>query len=240
MGGTAGVSGCGTPAAMSYFVSAPTPFNIDVTEVSRCQYEAWLATNPSTDGQDPWCFGNLTFHPLPGCMLNACKGANCSSRPQVCIDWCDAYVYCKAIGKRLCGKMGGGPTPFATAHTNPGVSQFGYACTSGGADDYPYGDAYTPQACNGLDMGIGYPVDVGSLPDCRSFEDQPYFQAVKDMSGNVEEWENSCDGTNDMMDYCRLRGGSFQDDAPKLRCASDHSLYRSSRLPYIGFRCCAD
>jgi hypothetical protein len=35
-------------------------------------------------------------------------GAGSGNFPITNVDWCDAYAYCAGIGKRLCGKIGGG------------------------------------------------------------------------------------------------------------------------------------
>lgn len=60
------------------------------------------------------------------------------------------------------------------------------------------------------------------------------------MSGNVAEWEDSCDGSGN----CRIRGGSFAaaNDPDKLRCGADRVLPRVPSDPElladVGFRCC--
>ena len=66
------------------------------------------------------------------------------------------------------------------------------------------------------------------------------------MTGNVAEWEDSCDGTQaDSM--CRVRGGSYTagvDNQTGLACATMRSEQRvpaeedSELLADIGFRCC--
>jgi Sulfatase-modifying factor enzyme 1 len=33
---------------------------------------------------------------------------NAPANPVACVDWCDAFAYCRSIGKRLCGAFGGG------------------------------------------------------------------------------------------------------------------------------------
>jgi formylglycine-generating enzyme required for sulfatase activity len=219
-------------------VQLPQSYSIDATEVTRSQYEAWLATSPATSGQPGYCQWNTTFTPSPACTskTDVCK-TNCDNHPQVCVDWCDAYAYCAAVGKRLCGKVGGGPSGYDD-YKNASLSQWYNACVSGGANNaYPYGNAYQGQACNGLDAGKGTTVPVGSMSECQSKD--PGFKGVLDLSGNVYEWEDACNGTSGIGDSCRGREGSFAEDASKLRCDFVGDGTRDFADPYLGLRCCA-
>jgi formylglycine-generating enzyme required for sulfatase activity len=63
------------------------------------------------------------------------------------------------------------------------------------------------------------------------------------MSGNVAEWEDSCDGTS-ATSLCRVRGGSYaaNDDPAALRCDAVRAVARMPNTPEaladIGIRCC--
>jgi formylglycine-generating enzyme required for sulfatase activity len=103
---------------------------------------------------------------------------------------------------------------------------------------------YQPATCvdddhDGSDNnGEGNAVDVGSAPGCvGGFED------LRDMSGNVWEWEDACDANSDPKDDpCSNGAGSFWDSAPNdLLCATQAAYHqRSSASKGVGFRCCAD
>jgi formylglycine-generating enzyme required for sulfatase activity len=67
----------------------------------------------------------------------------------------------------------------------------------------------------------------------------PGYEGVYDMSGNVREWEDSCNGSMGKEDRCRLRGGSFYTDADYLRCDGGVDGSRGDRCEEIGFRCCS-
>jgi formylglycine-generating enzyme required for sulfatase activity len=63
---------------------------------------------------------------------------------------------------------------------------------------------------------------------------------VYDLSGNVWEWEDSCNNYAGSGDYCRLRGGSCNYYDEYLRCAYGDSDTRAlDYSAYVGFRCCA-
>ena len=68
-------------AKPSTMVALPEGFSIDATEVSRCQYQAWLDTLPSTAGQDPWCSFNTDF--TPECYWPPAAEGNL---PVTCVD----------------------------------------------------------------------------------------------------------------------------------------------------------
>jgi formylglycine-generating enzyme len=221
-------------------VRLPEGYCIDSTEVTRAQYQAWLDTNPSTAGQISDCTRNGGFVPDVTCMLSTfvCQ-SGCDNHPQVCVDWCDAYAYCQAVGKRLCGKIGGGPNGY-NDYANASLSQWYNACGSDGVNNaFPYGSTYQPDYCNGFDFAVSgsayymAAVPVGSMPSCQSSVSG--YQGVYDLSGNVMEWEDSCDGS-----YCHLRGGSFNTiPAGYLACGILQPGESLGADGYVGFRCCS-
>lgn len=202
----------------STVVLLPNGVRIDATEVTNCQYEAWLKSNPSTEGQPTECSWNKSYASIelkcePSCVRN------CENHPRVCVDWCDAFAYCKSVGKRLCGKIGGGPNdPWDFNHV--GRDEWYSACVSGPLEgdgsprnEYP-GGVYFKGVCNG--DGSNGTVPVGTTLTCQS--SVAGYEGVFDLSGNVFEWEDSCDGTDGLLDRCWVRGGSYVNGAESLSC----------------------
>jgi len=203
---------------------------IDSTEVTNLQYLEWVETKP-TVVQSAQCEGNTMFAPS--------KTPAKDSLPVADVDWCDAFAFCAAHGKRLCGQIGGGALPFTEPAGNPAKSQWHNACTSGGEKDHPYDDAYNATACNGQGSENGKVVPVKSLMMCEGG-----FPGIFDMSGNVWEWEDSCNdtiGTTPTENPCRRRGGGFTSLDHDMDCSSaSTTLARGSSNANTGFRCCAD
>ena len=230
--GQAGGCSGGTVAAM---VQMPQGYSIDATEVTRCQYQAWLDTKPSLDGQDPWCAWNTDYTPVKdGCDF---PGVVDGDLPVGCVDWCDAYAYCKGVGKRLCGKIGGGPNAMED-YLDPSKSQWYNACSSGGKYYYTYGDDYDyGSKCNDADrQGDSY-TPAGSLSACQS--PASGYGGVYDLTGNVWEYEDSCDGSVGRTDNCEARGGSFLSPEVYSSCGHQAWHYRDEIAPNFGFRCCS-
>jgi formylglycine-generating enzyme required for sulfatase activity len=138
---------------------------IDQTEVTNAQYGAFLPTAPAT--QIPECSWNTSF--APQTAATTCVSplpydpVNRASYPVSCVDWCDAYAYCVAAGKRLCGAIGGGAVAAAST-TDANQSQWYRACSAAGARRYPYGNQYQPMHCQGVDGAAVATVAVASLP----------------------------------------------------------------------------
>jgi formylglycine-generating enzyme required for sulfatase activity len=221
-------------------VSVPLNFSIDATEVTKSQYKAWLDTTPSPTGQPAACLPwNNTYVPTTNRDDLGCGSAtwppntDVLNHPVVCVDWCDARAYCKAVGKRLCGKIGGGTSVFDPA--NSPTSQWYAACAKGGNQPFPYGDTYDGLACNGQDYNSeNEALPVGSIPACQS------YTGVFDLSGNVHEWEDACDGNVDGDNFCRSRGGSFLSWNTLLQCSYATGARRYFVSDQQGFRCCSD
>jgi formylglycine-generating enzyme required for sulfatase activity len=219
-------------------VRLPQGYCIDSTEVTRGQYAAWLngSPTPSTTGQISDCTWNTSFVPDASCMgmSDVCQ-TGCDNHPQVCVDWCDAYAYCQAVGKRLCGKIGGGSVGY-NDYVDVSLSQWYNACTSHGANTYAYGNTYDRQACNDANGVRNTTVAVGTLITCQSSVSG--YGGVYDLSGNVYEWEDSCSGTGQSA-RCRMRSGSFLYGGDAL-CSIDFiDDFRSYGLEYVGLRCCS-
>jgi formylglycine-generating enzyme required for sulfatase activity len=207
-------------------------FCIDATEVTNADYAAFLA---ALDGglapQPPFCAWATTMTPSSGWP----PPAGTDTLPVVFVDWCEAYEYCAWAGKHLCGALDGGPAD----PNNPSAPQsdrWYYACSNVGALAYPYGQAYEPLKCNGFDYDDG-----GGLLRVASTGCEGGFVGIFDMSGNAEEWEDSCSTyTADAGDICLNRGGSFDESATELTCASSQSFNtRNFTSDHTGFRCCS-
>lgn len=209
------------------------PFCIDITEVTQEQYQAFLATVPPALSQPAVCLWNVSFVPSgqwPPTQQTA-------DVPVTSVNWCDAYAYCKWAGKRLCGQIGGGSVTVANANV-AADSQWFFACShdDDGQHGYPYGNTYGPMTCNGGDANGGQQIvePASAFPACVGG-----YPGIYDMSGNVREWEDACNGTAGALDQCNERGGSVNDGATQLTCATTDLQARNDSNDHLGFRCCA-
>jgi len=205
--------------------SAIKSYCIDSTEVTNAQYADFLNAKIDPKSQPSVCAWNTYF--APNCGGKEAKGAK---QPVDCVDWCDAVAFCTWAGKRLCGRIGGGANGF-DAFNDPGQSQWFAACSRGGARTYSYGDTLDPGACV---SNAPSPADVASFPRCEGG-----FPGLFDLSGNVDEWEDSCEGTA-RSDLCRRRGGDILDNPDYITCDQDYAAPRDVHEPNVGIRCCRD
>jgi hypothetical protein len=217
-------------------ISEGIPYCVDETEVKNSDYAAFLA-NTTSPAQPTECAWNDDFSPPNFTQI----AKDDPELPVVNVDWCDAWGYCASIGKRLCGKLGGGAHPYTLPQS--ATNEWYVACSAAGSKTYVYGSAYDASACVGIDLfdggdsGVAFPVT--SLDTC-----QGGYPGLFDMNGNVWEWEQSCndvDGGDATVTQCRRRGGSFSDTMSCVRCSScgGSSRSRSSRTTNTGIRCCA-
>jgi formylglycine-generating enzyme required for sulfatase activity len=200
-------------------------FCIDSTEVTRGQYQQFLAS-ASTANQIPVCSWNNDFTPTGAWP----PGADQLNLPVVHVNWCDAYAFCKWAGKRMCGAIGGGPLPFdKTGDRN--MSQWMRACSPQAGVDYPNAAAAAPGACNDNSSDAGRVLVVKSKASCEGS-----VKGLFDMVGNVDEWEDSCNGQAGEGDGCRTRGGSFKEPG---KCSYLPAIAtRRDGYDDTGIRCC--
>ncbi len=229
--GAAGTCDCpqGMVKATAGDATTGKQFCIDVNEVTGGAYQTWLSTAPSTASQSSACTWNADFTPQ-----GAWPPAD-SSLPVSYVDWCDAAAYCAGNGKQLCGSIDGGTVDYTTGFQDQTLSEWMAACTGPNAFTYPYGNSYGGNTCNGTNNGVGTTVAAGSLTTCAA---DP-VNGPWDLSGNVTEWEDSCNAATGQADSCHVRGGSYADTQFALRCNASASFTRVTADPTIGFRCCA-
>jgi formylglycine-generating enzyme required for sulfatase activity len=248
-GGTAGAAGnapagsadCPTGLKGPALVNVPAPagsavssYCVDATEVTNAQYAAFLDASVATTEQDTTCAWNTSYTPS-----RDWPATGKDDYPVVSVDWCDAYAYCKWGGKHLCGKIGGGANDFGNDFDDATKSEWFNACSAGGMSTYPYGDAYDAKACVGIDYdqaGFQPATDVARAVATAMCAGG--YGGLHDLSGNVWEWENSCNGPAS-TDGCLMRGGAFNSDTKYLVCGSNYDRERNFSSASLGFRCCA-
>jgi hypothetical protein len=196
---------------------------IDSGEVTYAQYDLFVLGNPPI--QPGYCSWNTTYIPIQGWPYTPMA----AQLPVAHVDWCDAYAYCKSVSKHLCGSIGGGPIAVAD-YSNHLTDGWYNACTAQNTNMFPYGNTYDPAKCNGNSSpGVTKPKQLTCLGG---------FSGLYDMSGNVKEWEDSCDVYSGDSDACRVRGGSYTSPEAGLRCDADETFPRNTASPEIGIRCC--
>lgn len=142
----------------------------------------------------------------------------------VCVSWHDAIAFCKWAGVQL-----------------PSEAQWEKAARGDDGRIYPWGDEEpNNERCN-FNMNVKTTTPVGKYPDGAS----PY--GCLDMAGNVWEWTSSLykpypydvnDGREALdVDGARtLRGGSFSNNGPFVRCANRDGSVPEDGWSFGGFR----
>lgn len=217
-------------------------YDIDPTEVTAAQYKTFLDAEASIDGQPAYCAWNTSYAVVES-DGDKCLGAfDPVTYPDVavgCVDWCDARAYCAWRGRRLCGRIGGGAIVQELAN-DPEQGQWYRACSAAGARAFPYEGPFDPQRCKTSGSPGGAKVsEVKLLPGCEGGS-----PGLFDMSGNIQEWADSCndgpDADDPSDDSCTVRGGAFWTDEVESRCDSTKYGPRRSWVGADwGFRCCS-
>ncbi len=231
---------------------------IDSTEVTQGQYADFVKAKGGAmdgapadmSGQPAECAFNTRYTAgWPDDEPASCRWTYVAFDPQGghpdypvgCVDWCDAYMYCKWAGKRLCGEIGGGSVSTAN-DTNARYSQWYNACSEGGATAYSYGNAYDPSLCQAAsvpDASGTFPNHpAAETPQCHGTTSP--FDQIFDMSGNLGEWTDACETQSvGTAGWC-LAAGLTRADPPSWRCDAGDLMTRDDKNPQVGFRCCLD
>lgn len=198
-------------------------FWIDVREASIEEYAAFLSAGFVVE--ENICEWNTSYDPVCADAGSGEAGTSDATLPVTCVDWCDAYSFCKWAGKSLCRGEYANPADAAR-------SDWYAVCSHGAAREYPYGE-YKSDVCNGMDKGVGTPLPTDGQTPCATPE------GALNMSGNVAEWADECIDDTGAGDKCNVRGGWFASDSNALRCGEKRTLSRDARFDWAGFRCCA-
>ncbi len=145
------------------------------------------------------------------------------------VSWHDTTAYCKWLSE-VTGKI----------ITLPTEAQWEKAArVDKDKREYPWGDQWQAGCCNSKDLGVETTTPVGIFPEGAS----PY--GCLDLVGNVCKWCNDWYAEQEYVrsagsvvqnpvgpkkgDYRILRGGSFYQDASRVRCAYRDDGFRVAR-----------
>ena len=230
----------GAPGELPERTVAVDAFEIDRTEVSNADYEAfvaWVAEHgdaavrhaEQADGKDHTPRYWKSFRPA---LLRSTGMADLQrfddstfrqpDHPVVGVDWFDAHAYCAWAGGRL-----------------PTEAEWEKAARGTGGATWPWGDEWTWERCNsggyeraGERDGWTYSAPVGSYPTGAS----PY--GALDMAGNVAEWTADTDGAEGAPAGAPVTNGGRSNRYPSgVRPAARASWEPTYRAFALGFRC---
>jgi formylglycine-generating enzyme required for sulfatase activity len=150
--------------------------------------------------------------------------------PVVNVSWNDAVAYCNWLAE-VTGK------PYRL----PSEAEWEKGARGSDGRIYPWGNQWDAERCNSKEGGEGDTTPVGAYPEGAS----PY--GLLDMAGNVWEWTRSvykdypydpADGREDLEASGDrvLRGGAFDRDARRVRCAARLREFPHPRFWGNGFR----
>lgn len=226
-------------------------FWMDQTEVTVAKYTLFLRIAPSDGGalgfddarcswktgrSDPENDPAATCHQGPSC--GDASGASELPVPDPhwpvrCVDWCDARAFCAFAGERLCLDV---PHVHSDWAADGDIDEWSLACKNLDSTGYPWGREKSEGRCNtssrSPDCG---PWATGREPRCAS------RAGVVDLIGNVAEWVSGCEPSSlePRGRACLTMGGGFDGTASSCD-ESEMSRTIETRLPSLGFRCCAD
>lgn len=160
-------------------------------------------------------FVRETRHPSPQGWSGVDYPAEKGGHPVTSVTWADCLAYCRWL-KEKTGKP----------YDLPSEAEWEKAAR--GMDDriFPWGDEFDPKKLNNEEGGVGGTTPVGQYSPAG---DSPY--EIADAAGNVWEWtrslykpypynpEDSRESPDPESGPRVLRGGSYLDDASRVRCA---------------------
>lgn len=207
-------------------------FYIDKYEVTNADYKKFVEANPQ------WSKASIPDSLHNGDYLKDWKENNYpkgkGNHPVVYVSFLAANAYAKWVGKRL-----------------PNEAELEYAAkgTQQQPADFPWGNNDADrQKANFIQSGIGQTTKVGSYA--------PNTLGLYDMAGNVFEFCLDLWRKNEYAELKQstidrgffqfsppdrhavaIRGGSWNDDAVKLRTTYRQKIAMTDCSPYVGFRC---
>ncbi len=193
-------------------VTVAGPFAIGRTEVTFAEWEACRSGGG--------CGGRVPDD----------AGFGRARHPVIDVDWNDAQAYLAWL-RRHTGR------PYRL----PTEAEWEYACRAGTSTAYPFGDAIGPALAN-------YDRKHPGTREVASYPPNPW--GLHDMNGNVWEWVEDVwndghggrpadaaarTGGPDPQEHV-IKGGSWDDRARRVRCASRNGMDDTHREDEIGFR----
>lgn len=184
---------------------AVASFSIDPREVSVADFRACVAAGRCAVD---------ALASLPGCAWGT-PGAE--QHPMNCVDWNEADIYCRWLGRRL-----------------PTEAEWEFAARGAAGRAYPWGNQ--PPSAERACFERGDTCPTGSRPSGATPE------GVHDLAGNVWEWTASpyCPYSRPDCDSVEraVRGGSYTArEGAKLKATVRSGHVATLRERYLGFRC---